>query len=109
MFSFLIELHVQGRINDGGAKVDEKSEVIDIDADLISKPSNWSVTRIIELLHGICVPAMRDAFHEDLHSFIDELEQLGPLFEMRDCDINPTANNGILARLISFKIDPEMK
>lgn len=31
------------------------------------------------------------------------------LFETHDCNINPTVNNGILARLVSFKIDPEMK
>lgn len=52
---------------------------------------------------------MRDAFQGELQCFIVELKNLGPLFEMRDCDINPTANNGILARLISFKIDPAMK
>lgn len=52
---------------------------------------------------------MRDAFLKDLQEFIDELEKLGPLFDMHDFNINPTANNGIIARLISFKIDPEMK
>ena len=104
-----IKLHVQGRINDGGAKVDEKSEAEKVSEDLISKPSDWSITRIIELFHAICVPEMRDAFQGELQCFIVELKNLGPLFEMRDCDINPTANNGILARLISFKIDPAMK
>ena len=51
-----IKLHVQGRINDGGAKVDEKSEAEKVSEDLISKPSDWSITRIIELFHAICVP-----------------------------------------------------
>lgn len=31
------------------------------------------------------------------------------LFETHDFNINPTANNVILARLVSFKIDPELK
>lgn len=47
---------MQGRINDGGAKVDEKSVAEKVSEDLISKPSDWSITRIIELFHAICIP-----------------------------------------------------
>ena len=39
---------------------------------------------------------------QDLSDFIEELENRGPLIKENDYEVNPTANHGILARLISF-------
>lgn len=40
---------------------------------------------------------------DDLMIFTSELESLPPLVDNHFYDINPAENNGILARLISFK------
>lgn len=95
-----LTLHIPGRINDGGIKLNDKLNAEE--DNLISKPENFSVTHILQLLHGICVEETSQAFHQDLNGFIDDLESLGPLVNVKISDVNPAANNGILARLLSF-------
>ena len=96
-----LALHIQGRINDGGIKINKKMDSKNED-ELISKPENWSVSRILQLFHGICINETSTVLQQDLSDFIEELENRGPLIKENDYEVNPTANHGILARLISF-------
>ena len=96
-----LRLNVQGRINDGGCKI---NEITDVDNDdLISKPDSWSVSNIIQLFRGLCNPEITETMIGNLMIFTSELESFLPLVDQHFYDINQAVNNGILARLISFK------
>ena len=56
-------------------------------------------------MQGLCNPDVSCSFHGELDLFIKEIEELLPLMEEHECDVNDTANNGIIARLISFKYE----
>ena len=43
-----------------------------------------------------------------MQNFIKEIEKLGPLIDVKHNDINDAANNGIISRLIRFKVDPDL-
>lgn len=46
-----LTLHVQNRLNDGGSKIDEKADAMNANKELITKPPNWSVPEISQLLN----------------------------------------------------------
>lgn len=98
-----IKLHVQGRINDGGCKLDQIEDSQEKTNNLISKPKSWSVPEIIQLFIGLCNPETSGALQKDLHAFMMDLKSLGNLIDIKNPNFNDTANNGIVARLISFK------
>ena len=97
-----IQIHIQGRVNDGGCKVDQIADSQKPPGTLLSKPKNWSVVGIIQLFKGLCNPDTSKAFHEDCKNFIEELERISSLFKLKERNINASANCGILARFISF-------
>lgn len=98
-----IKLHVSGRINDGGCKINEIEDSKSPPGTLISKPENWNVVNILELFAGLCNPATSNAFKDDCKKFINDLDQIGNILNLKERNINDAANSGILARLISFK------
>ena len=101
------KLHNQGRINDGGCKVDERMESQSPPGELISKPDSWTIVRIIQLFSGLCNSDVSNAFTQECNDFVDELEQMGSLIKLKKTNINETANSGIIARLISFKSEKD--
>ena len=102
-----IKLHVQRRINYGGCKIDEREE--SFQEKKKSKPDNWSIPYLLQLVEGICNPETLHAFKEDLNNFINDIGTLGTLIDKHEYDSNEAANNGIIARLISFKPEYEKK
>ena len=102
---YKLQLYVHGRINDGGCKIDEIEDASRKKSKLKSKPERWTIINIIQLMQGLCNPDVSCSFHGELDLFIKEIEELLPLMEEHECDVNDTANNGIIARLISFKYE----
>ena len=93
-------LHVQGRVNHGGCKVDPDYQCVG--RPLKSKPNGWRVDSILELLRGLCQPETAKFVSEQRDEFMFELEQLIPILDEHEYNINRAANCGIMARIISF-------
>lgn len=98
-----IRLHVQKRLNDGGCKIDQGSDAKKQPGTLFSRPKNWSIPNILQLLIGICNKDTVEALKPDLENFMNEINELGNLIDIKNYNINETANNNIIARLVSFK------
>ena len=96
-----IQLHVQGRVNDGGCKVDPDYQWVG--EPLTSKPSHWRVDTLLQLLRGMCQPETVDFMHDARNQFIKDLDTLIPSLDKHEYSINETANCGIMARIVSFK------
>lgn len=97
-----VVLYVQGRINDGGCKVDPDYQRED-GLKAISKPREWRVDAILELFRALCKPATAPAFGEEVNEFLAELESLAPALDEHIYNTNAAANCGIMARLVSFR------
>lgn len=98
-----IRLHVQKRLNDGGCKIDQGSDAKKQPGTLFSRPKDWSIPNILQLLIGICNKDTVEALKPDLENFMNEINELGNLIDIKNYNINETANNNIIARLVSFK------
>lgn len=96
-------MHVQKRLNDGGCKIDQGSDAKKQPGTLFSRPKNWSIPNILQLLIGICNKDTVEALKPDLENFMNEINELGNLIDIKNYNINETANNNIIARLVSFK------
>ena len=96
-----IVLYVQGRINDGGCKIDPDYERDD-GVNVISKPKEWRVDVLLEFFRGICNTETAPALTTELGTFISELQSLVPALDTHEYNTNTAANSGIMARLISL-------
>ena len=96
-----IQLHVQGRVNDGGCKVDPDYQCVG--QTLISKPSHWRVDTLLQLLRGICQPETVEFLRGARDQFITDMETLIPSLDKHEYSINETANCGIMARIVSLR------
>ena len=59
---YCIHLHVHGRVNDGGCKIDQPSE----ESTKISKPKDWSVPNAINFFRGLCNPKTSEELLDEL-------------------------------------------
>ena len=98
---FGITLHVQGRLNHGGCKVDPDYQ--QTEKTLIAKPDNWKVDRLLMLMRGICQPETRPFMTDQLNLFVSDLHELVPAFDKHHYNVNEAANCAIMARIVSFK------
>ena len=95
-----VKLHVPGRINDGGCKLDPTLELTENEG-VLSKPSNWRVDRILTLMHASCLTETAPAMKDDVDAFAAELSTLASSLDVRHYKIGDTANSCIMARLIA--------
>ena len=58
-------------MNDGGCKINKAANASD--DELICKPTNWSVTNILQLFLGLCNPETANALKPDLISCMSDL------------------------------------
>ena len=99
-----VTLHVQGRVNHGGCKVDPDYQRGPKEAsEVVSKPKEWRVDDLLNLLHGLCLPATRTGLVADMNQFLGELESVADALDKHEYQVNDAANSGIMARLIAFK------
>ena len=96
-----IKLHVQGRVNHGGCKVDPDHQRGR--TKYVSKPEEWRVDGLLSLLHGACKPDTSPGLVGDIEEFIGELESVAAILDQHEYNFNDAANSGIMARLIAFK------
>ena len=94
-----LTIHVQGRLNQGGCKLDHDC----VEEARIQKPENWRVDTITALAQCMCNPEIAPAMTTEIEQFIKDLQSLTKDTPMKDQDVNPTANNGIMSRLLHFK------
>ena len=92
-------LHVPGRVNSGGCKVDPDYRS---DIELIAKPSDWRVDDILQLFRGLTNSETAPALKDDALLFISELKKIFPQLDMHEYKVNEAANSTIMARLIKF-------
>ena len=101
-----IPLHVQGRINDGGCKVDLDDVMSESVGTLTSKPSGWNVPYILHLARSLCCQEVASVLESDAMDFAGDLDSLSHLSDGRMKNTSMAANCGILSRLYSFKSEP---
>ena len=75
----------------------------DDDSEVVSKPKEWRVDDLLNLLHGLCLPATRTGLVADMNQFLGELESVADALDKHEYQVNDAANSGIMARLIAFK------
>ena len=94
-------IHVPGRVNDGGCKLDP---CIDLEAESrrIAKPKDWRVDEIVQLAHAACSRETGPAMKDDVLEFAQDLANLSPALDVRHYKISDTANSCIMARLIAY-------
>ena len=98
-----IRLHVPGRINDGGCKLDPDVERSSSpEKPLLTKPKDWNVADIIALAHAACSVDTGEGMKDDVDEFADELNDLASALDVRHYQISSVANSCIMARLIQF-------
>ena len=97
-----ITLYVQARINKGGCKIDTSPDADEIPGTSAKKPEGWSVTRILQLAKCMCTADIAPAMRADILQFKEEIDLITSSLESYDENVNPVANNGIIARLIAF-------
>ena len=78
-----IVLYVQGRINDGGCKIDPDYERDD-GVNVISKPKEWRVDVLLEFFRGICNTETAPALTTELGTFTSELQSLVPALDTHE-------------------------
>lgn len=93
-------IHIPGRINDGGCKVDPDRLST---KKLISKPEDWRVDSMINVFRGLCKAETSPALINDAQYFISTMSEMAKCFDHHVYEVNETANSAIMARLISFK------
>ena len=84
-----LTIHVQRRINDGGAKIDTFTE------HGISNPS-WDPRDVVSILNEACVSSLRDASSEERSKFLLELEQFVQDVQMRKLTTPSSVANGLI-------------
>ena len=94
-----VTLHVPGRVNSGGCKVDPDYKS---DSELIAKPSEWRVDDILQLFRGLTNSDTSPALELDAKEFVSELREISPQLDLREYKVNEAANSTIMARLIKF-------
>lgn len=98
-WAYNIVLYVSGRINDAGCKT---SLAVDADGGSRRVPKDWDATRIRDILFDACLwPSQRQAV-EDVRRLANQIRQLFPPLKVYDRDLNETANQAIMGRLIAF-------
>ena len=103
-------LHVQGRVNDGGCKVDLDADMKKLmkgnTKSLQTKPQRWTIPYVINLVRSLCSPDVAPAMERDALEFANELESMSFISESQTSNSTPSAaaNSGIMARLLNFKI-----
>lgn len=98
-----IRLHVPGRINDGGCKLDPTLELSKAaKATLVKKPKAWRVDDLIRLAQAACCTDTGAAMKKDVDQFASELNDLASVLDVRHYHIGSVANSCIMARLIQF-------
>lgn len=95
-----LTLHVRGRINAGGCKVDPDYAMPQT---LLSKPSNWKIDKILELMRGLCCDETSKALETKAAAFSSEIATLASCLDAHEYTVNDAANSSIIARLIKFK------
>ena len=99
-----VTLHVQGRVNHGGCKVDPDYQRGPKEASqVVSKPDEWRVDDLLNLLHGVCLPDTCPGLQDEMNQFLGELESVADALDKHEYQVNDAANSGIMARLIAFK------
>ena len=99
-----VTLHVQGRVNHGGCKVDPDYQRGPKEASqVVSKPDEWRVDDLLNLLHGVCLPDTCPGLQDEINQFLGELESVADALDKHEYQVNDAANSGIMARLIAFK------
>lgn len=100
-----LTLHVQGRLNDGGCKIDRDAVMQQQHENLVSKPEEWNIPYILSLVRSLCNQDTVAAMEGDALTFAHDLDALAKV-DRADCfEPNTTANCGIMARLIEFKTE----
>ena len=95
-----LTIHVPGRINAGGCKVDPDHTA---KQSLIQKPKSWRVDRMIEVVRGLCCEETAAALTDDVDDFITTMSEIAKCLDHHVYSVNEAANSTIMARLISFK------
>ena len=92
-----LKIHVQGRLNDGGCKISNESEI-----KLITKPPEWRVENFVQSLFGCCKDNLKDFCKEQLNQLIKQIRNAVDDLDTHEYSINEAANALIMARIISF-------
>ena len=92
-------IHVQGRLNSGGCKVDPDYAM---SGPLIAKPQGWRVDAILQLFHGLSSEKIAPALKSDVKLFTSQLSGICSQLDRHVYGVNETANATIMARLIKF-------
>ena len=95
-----VTLHVQGRVNHGGCKVDPDHQCGG--RKLVSKPDEWRVDQLVCLFVALSNPEIAPAMKKQRKRFIRELESIISAMDRHEYNVNFAANSGIMARLIHF-------
>ena len=99
-----LTIHIPGRINQGGCKVDPDYQRGPKEASqVVSKPDEWRVDDLLNLLHGVCLPDTCPGLQDEMNQFLGELESVADALDKHEYQVNDAANSGIMARLIAFK------
>lgn len=104
-------LRVQRRINHGGCKIDLDATMREGVGSLVTKPEEWSVPYVVNLVRALCSPDVAPAMEQDVEQFTKDLEMISSISEEQTSEFTPnaTANSGIMARLLNFKIEDELR
>ena len=70
---------------------------------LLSKPSNWKIDKILELMRGLCCDETSKALETKAAAFSSEIATLASCLDAHEYTVNDAANSSIIARLIKFK------
>ena len=95
-----VTIHIPGRINQGGCKVDPDHQCGG--RKLTKKPKLWRVDDLVNLLTSLCNPKTSSAMADDLKIFLQELDSIASAVDRHEYSVNSAANNGIMARLVHF-------
>ena len=99
-----LTIHIPGRINQGGCKVDPDYQRGPKEASqVVSKPDEWRVDDLLNLLHGVCLPDTCTGLQDEMNQFLGELESVADALDQHEYQVTDAANSGIMARLIAFK------
>lgn len=94
---YSIVLYVSGRVNDAGCK-----GRIDSDAGAIGRPSDWNVVGIVDMLFGCCKDDSPEVVYVEMADFCDQLGELFVPLRVYDREVNATANELIISRLMEW-------
>ena len=95
-----LTIHIPGRINHGGCKIDPDHQVHG--RTLLTTPKMWKLPQIVHLFTVLCHPEIAPAFSGELGAFLEGLDSIAPAVDRYQYHANEAANNGIMARLINF-------